>query len=120
MSVRQKIKGILAYVEKFSMVIATNLTFIVASIRRKWLKTTHTEVRSIYKNSESCNIRLRSLKNQFHFKQIIQILQPIIIDFVRLQLVFTAGAGFSNIPGKYENVVLIIKNPRNRKKRFQK
>jgi len=37
-----------------------------------------------------------------------------------LQLVFTAGAGFSNIPGKYENVVFIIKNPRNRKKCFQK
>ena len=31
-----------------------------------------------------------------------------------LQLVFTAGAGFLNIPGKYENVVFIIKNPRNR------
>ena len=29
---------------------------------------------------------------------------------------FTAGAGFFNIPGKYENVVLIIKNPRNRNK----
>ena len=28
--------------------------------------------------------------------------------------------GFSNIPGKYENVVFIIKNPRNRKKCFQK
>ena len=34
----------------------------------------------------------------------------------RLQRVFTAGAGFFNIPGKYENVVLIIKNPRNRNK----
>ena len=30
-----------------------------------------------------------------------------------------AGAGFSNIPGKYENVVFIIKNPRNRNKCFK-
>ena len=62
-------------------------------------------------------------KNQFNSKQIIQILQPIIIDFrliFCLQLVFTAGAGFSNNPGKYVNVVFIIKNPGNRNKRFQK
>ena len=31
-----------------------------------------------------------------------------------------AGAGFSNIPGKYENVVSIKKNPRNRNECFQK
>ena len=31
-----------------------------------------------------------------------------------------AGAGFSNIPEKYENVVFIIKNPQNRNKCFQK
>ena len=30
-----------------------------------------------------------------------------------------AGAGFSNIPEKYENVVFIIKNPQNRNKCFQ-
>ena len=35
-------------------------------------------------------------------------------------LIIFAGAGFSNIPGKYENVVFIIKNPRNRNKCFQK
>ena len=37
---------------------------------------------------------------------IFSILKKIIILF--LQLVFT-GSGFSNIPGKYENVVFIIK-----------
>ena len=30
-----------------------------------------------------------------------------------------AGAGFSNISGKYKNVVFIIKNPRNRNKYWQ-
>jgi len=55
--------------------------------------------------------------NQCNSKQIIQILQPIIIDFFsmhsyivdifdflkfvfRLQLFYTAGAGVSKIPGK--------------------
>ena len=39
----------------------------------------------------------------------------------RFQLVFTiTGAGFSNIPWKYENIVFIIKNPRNRNESFQK
>ena len=48
-----------------------------------------------------------------------------IFDFVfykiifSLHLFFKAGAGFSNIPRKYENVVCIIKNPRNRNKFFQ-
>ena len=47
---------------------------------RKLLNTTHAEERSVPANSESCHIRLGLLKNQFHSKQIIQILQPIIID----------------------------------------
>ena len=34
----------------------------------------------------------------------------------RLQLLFTASAEFTNIPGKYENVVVFNKNPRNRNK----
>ena len=62
-------------------------------------------------------------KNQFDSKQIIQILQTIIMDFrliFCLQLVLMAGAGFSYIPGKYENVVFIIKNPQNRNECFQK
>ena len=47
-----------------------------------------------------------------------------ILNFVKkkifsLQLAFAAGAGFSNIPGKYETVVFIIKNPRNKNKCFQ-
>ena len=33
---------------------------------------------------------------------------------------FTAIDGFWNIPGKYENVVFIIKNPGNRNEWFQK
>ena len=42
-----------------------------------------------------------------------------IFDFV-LKKKYFAGAGFSNIPGKYENVVFIIKNPPNRNECFQK
>ena len=45
------------------MVVASNLTILsVASMKRKLLKTTHTEERSVHANSESCNIRLRLLK----------------------------------------------------------
>ena len=51
-------------------------------IRGKLLKTIHTEEHIIHTNSESCNIRLGSLKNQFNFQQIIQILQPIVIDYL--------------------------------------
>ena len=57
------------------------LLLSVASITRKLLKTIHTEEHSAHTNSKSCNIRLGSLKNQFNFKQIIQILQPITIDY---------------------------------------
>ena len=53
----------------------------VASIRRKLLKITFTEECSVHTNSESCNIRLGSKENQFNSHQIIQILQPRIIDF---------------------------------------
>ena len=57
------------------------LLLSVASIRRKLLKKILTEERSVFTNSERCNIRLRSEINKFDSKQIIQILQPIIIDF---------------------------------------
>jgi len=56
------------------------LLLSVASMRRNLLKTTHTKERSVHTNSETCNIRLGSQKNQFNSKQIIQILQPLIID----------------------------------------
>ena len=36
------------------------LLLSVASIRRKLLKTTHTEERSVHTNSERCNIQLGS------------------------------------------------------------
>ena len=42
------------------------------------------------------------------------------INISQLQLVITVGDGFSNIREKYENVVFIIKNPRNRNENFQK
>ena len=50
---------------------------------------------------------------------ISQIYGSVQIQFC-MQRVFTACAGFSNIPGKYENVVFIIKNPWNRNKCFKK
>ena len=47
----------LAFIEKYSMVIGTNLTFICCVyIRRKLLRTIHTEERSVHTKSESCNI----------------------------------------------------------------
>ena len=70
-----------------------------------------------------------SVKNQFNFKHkyhsdITSYNHRFFFDaFVysdflklifRLQLVFTAGSGFSNISGKDENFVFIIKYPRNR------
>ena len=57
-----------------------SLLILLLSIMRKLLKTTHTEERSFHTNSESCNIQLGSLKNPFKSKQIIQILQLIVID----------------------------------------
>ena len=38
------------------------------------------EERNVHRNSEGCIFRLGSLKNQFNSKQVIQILQPIIIN----------------------------------------
>jgi len=63
------------------------LLLSVAFIRRKLLKTTHIEERCVHTNSESYSILLGSLKNQFNSKQIIQILQPIIIDNTHLYIV---------------------------------
>ena len=48
-SVCEKWKGVLAYVKKYSMVIATNLT-TSASTRKNLLKTSHTEERTIQTN----------------------------------------------------------------------
>ena len=58
------------YIKNNSMVIAINLTSMCCACKeKKWLNITHTEERSVHTNSESC-------------KQIIQILQPIIIEFI--------------------------------------
>ena len=58
-SVHEKCKGVSAYGEKLTMVIATNLSSVsVASIRRKLLKATFTEECSIHTNSKNCNTRL--------------------------------------------------------------
>ena len=54
----------------------------VASIRRKLLKTTITEERRVHTSSERCNFQHGSSTNQFNFKQIIQILHPIVIDYL--------------------------------------
>ena len=51
------VKNERGYVEKYSMVIAINLTSISCVYNwRKLLKTTHTEERSFQRNSESSNI----------------------------------------------------------------
>ena len=57
---------------------------------RKFLKTTHTEERSVHK-FRNLQYSTRILKNPFNSKQIIQILQPINIDFfrrIRIKLIF--------------------------------
>ena len=106
------------------------LLLSVASKRRKLVKTTHTKERSVITKSEICNFRLdrkriilspnksfryyNPYNHRFFPRRIrIYLIYPNIFDFLKLifhlQLVFTTGAGFSNIPGKYENVVFIIK-----------
>ena len=51
------VKNERGYVEKYSMVIAINLTSISCVYNwRKLLKTTYTEERRILPNSESCDI----------------------------------------------------------------
>jgi len=75
-------KGGIGFVEKYSFVIATNLTSICCVIRRKLLKTNHTEL----KNVASTQIQKVEIfdsdrkKNQFNSKQIILIFQTIVID----------------------------------------
>ena len=73
------IKGSVSKKRRFWSLLIFYLS--VVSIRRKLLKTTHTEERSVHTNSERCNIQLGSLTNQFNSKQIIQILQTIVIDY---------------------------------------
>ena len=70
----------------------------------------------IYYNHTIINF-FGTIVNSWHF---IIIFILFFLSIFRLQLVFAAGAGFSNIPGKYENVVFIIKNPRNMNECFQK
>ena len=62
------------------LLITTNLTRICCAYEVKIVKTTNAEELSVHANSESCSIQPRSQKNQFKSKQIIEILQPIIID----------------------------------------
>jgi len=66
------------------------LILSVLSIMRKFFKTTHTEERSVHK-FRNLQYSTRILKNPFNSKQIIQILQPINIDFfrrIRIKLIF--------------------------------
>ena len=57
------------------------LRLSVASLRRKLLKTSYTEERSVHINSKVAIYDSNSKINQFDFKQIIQILQPKVIDY---------------------------------------
>ena len=57
------------------------LLLSVASIRRKLLKTTHTKEHTSIQIQKVATFNSDHKKKQFNFKQIIQILQPIIIDF---------------------------------------
>ena len=65
------------------------LLLFVASIRRKLLKATHTEERSVHINSDSCNILRYSTIKKINLirKKIIQILQAKFIDNTHLYIV---------------------------------
>ena len=58
------------------------------------------------------------LQNRYKSLQDINPSMVFQINISQLQLVITVGDGFSNIREKYENVVFIIKNPRNRNENF--
>ena len=51
-------KGTQAYVEKYSMVISTNITSICCVYKEKIVKkkTTHTKERSLHTKLKSCNV----------------------------------------------------------------
>ena len=80
---QQNLKGVFAKNKRVYRLSVKNKLFrsllilllSVVSIRRKLLKTTYTEERSVHPNSENCNINLGSQKKSN--KQSIQILQPI-------------------------------------------
>ena len=57
------------------------LRLSVASLRRKLLKTSYTEERSVHINLKVAIYDSNSKINQFDFKQIIQILQPKVIEY---------------------------------------
>ena len=48
----------------------------VMSIKRKLLKTTHTKERSVYTNSESCNIQLGTDRTDRSKKSVVAIKSP--------------------------------------------
>ena len=78
-SVREKWKGVKAYVENFRLwSLLILLLYIYAASKEK---TTDTEERWVHINLENCNIRIGSWTNQFNSKQIIQILQTLVIDY---------------------------------------
>ena len=69
------------------MMIAINLIFYILRLPwRKLLKTTYTEEHSVNTNSEVA-IFNSDRKNQFNSKEIIEILQPIIIHNFSTHLV---------------------------------
>ena len=69
----------------------------IVSILRKLLKTYHTEEHRFLSNSESCNIWLGSLKNQFNSKQSFQI-------FFIYSLYFIIFFPFNDLRVTYENM----------------
>ena len=104
--------------------IATKLTSICCVYKEKIVKNgSYWRTQRPYK-FRKLQHSTRIVKNQFNSKQIIQILQTVVIDyfstysylvniswyfwFCFFKIIF-ASAGFSNIPGKYENVVSLSK-----------
>ena len=117
-----------------SILIATNFTFTYTW--RKWLITIHTEERigpiqihgvalfhsDLKKFNSIQNYSFRyynlQLSNSIRFICVYLIFHNITFKTVlklmfRLKLVLVTCAGFFNIPGEYENVIFIIKNPLN-------
>ena len=73
-------KGGIGLRRKISALIAANFNSICCVFQEKIVKNTHAEERSVHTNSEKRNIQLESLKYQSNSKQIIEILQKIVID----------------------------------------
>ena len=88
-SVHEKLMGVQAYVEKYSIVVATNFTSICCVYKEKIDKNySCRRTQNPYK-FRKLQYSSRIIKNQFNSKQIIQILQRDIYNFFPTAFVYS-------------------------------